>query len=87
MDSRVVRQRAEETDRAITLWLKGQKGKATRDDALGIGQAFLSHASIAISMSIPGTEQFDADELLKGFYEALRHWTENKIKEETDGNN
>ena len=78
MDEQIVKQRYLETSKAITEWLKGQKGKGTPDDALGIGKAFLTHAAMAVAMHIPDTEKHDADQLYIGFMGVVRQWMEDK---------
>lgn len=81
VDNKIVELRYQETMKAITLWVKEQKGKGSRDEALGIAKAFLSQASIAFAVCIPGCDESDAQGLLVGFMKAVKQFAEEKIAE------
>ena len=57
--------RYQETMDAIGIWLDDNKGKGSRAEAIGIAKAFLTHASMAIVISLPGCDESDAQRLMK----------------------
>ena len=68
--------RYQETMDAICDWLAGQKGKGSAAEAMGVGKAFLHHASFAIALSLPGSDVSDAERLREKLFEVVVQFVE-----------
>ncbi len=78
-DNKTAELRYQETMKAISSWVKDQNGKASREEILGISKAFLTHASMAITATIPGCDESDSRDLMKALFEAIQQFAQGKL--------